>query len=1109
MNPIVLSIAALFGALTPLVVDSALKGAALLAVASLIAVALWRASAASRHLVWLVAVVALLVVPLFSLALPQWRVLPTWAALPTVQAVPDGTAEPRPLAPNIDETHGTRETALSTPGVSVAPKTAATRPMEPSPVVASIPEAPAALGVHEADVASSTSLDRRDGLAVAWAAGFTLLSLRILAAQLLLRRRMRGCEGLTEPQDESIRAAFVAACAQVGIGRRVALLLGRERSIPVVWGVFFPRIVLPAEAREWNGEQLRSVLLHELAHIRRRDTLVQWLTQIACALHWWNPLVWIAAWRLRTECERACDDFVLASGVRPSVYAEHLLHVATKLSPVPWTAACGLAMARNSSLEGRLIAVLSEHRNRRALSRALAAVAVLLGVAVAVPIAMLCAQDPAPAAEAPQESPASTIPELGPKHEEAKSLFETWRKYARENGDIPGALIGRLGEKVKEFVRNNTGDTWGDELAKRIEPLIPRVDGASDWTPADAVALLDEIAVISTIPIETSIDSFDESRILPGEPLPEELWNSPWGEPTEEGLRVAWILDPRAESYPIGTPLRSRILLCNSGTEPLVIRVPTWLQSNEHIAQDAAGQPIPIESTSWTTLARLRNWRLAPGEFCEIASPGIGVGKGAGKDEWADVRVGSWIDVADGVDVTFSPAAIDTRTYHGRSGGRQPETARELKLDILRNSLGREMPLPLGAADRERIARRVLREVFDAVPTPDEIAAFVADRSDDPSTTLSEFLLERAGLGAFSGELHPGEIVFRTTAADPEAENRPKVAISAGRYTLGDLVRLEIIGRLEDGERASDVQIHFWAADPKAEAPGKRHKITVPHGFGTWAITCRPGTGILWVLTRGAVRKVDFTDPARVKETSISPGSSDDVPDEYRESVRRVLRISRVPDEEIAELLADGAVDESSFHDAESQYEAGRWESAIAAYALALEDLPAGEKRVFAHYHKGEAHRALAEDPSLSEAKRARQLRAAKDSYTAVLAGTTVSSGPWKYLRWEPSEPAACFASHRLGTLAFAEGDASKDPAKYEEALGHFGIAAEIAANPEGGLGDEAPARRASSLYFAGKCQLALGRKKEAKDSFERVLGIEKDETFHDRARAELERLKL
>ena len=81
MNRYLFLAAALFGALMPLVFDSAFKGAVLLATAALVALVLWRASAAARHLVWLVAIVALLVVPVLSLALPQWRVLPSWAVV--------------------------------------------------------------------------------------------------------------------------------------------------------------------------------------------------------------------------------------------------------------------------------------------------------------------------------------------------------------------------------------------------------------------------------------------------------------------------------------------------------------------------------------------------------------------------------------------------------------------------------------------------------------------------------------------------------------------------------------------------------------------------------------------------------------------------------------------------------------------------------------------------------------------------------------------------------------------------------------------------------------------------------------------------------------------
>ena len=160
--------------------------------------------------------------------------------------------------------------------------------------------------------------------------------------------------------------------------------------MPVVWGLLRSRMRLPAEAVDWSVQQQQSVLLHELAHIKRRDTMAQLLTQIACALHWFNPLMWFAAWRLGVERERACDDLVLASGVRPSAYAGHLLDVVTGLSPARWTQSCGLAMARKSSLEGRLTAVLSKNLNRRGVSVVLAAIAFAIALGSPCPSRCSC-----------------------------------------------------------------------------------------------------------------------------------------------------------------------------------------------------------------------------------------------------------------------------------------------------------------------------------------------------------------------------------------------------------------------------------------------------------------------------------------------------------------------------------------------------------------------------------------------------------------------------------------------------------------------------------------------------------------------------------------------
>jgi beta-lactamase regulating signal transducer with metallopeptidase domain len=183
----------------------------------------------------------------------------------------------------------------------------------------------------------------------------------------------------------------------LALDRRVTFVSGHEDAMPMAWGLVRAHVLLPSEADDWPVARQRVVLLHELAHVKRHDCLTQMMAHLACAVYWFNPLVWIAAQRLRAERERACDDLVLAAGTRGSDYADHLLDIARSLRTGAWPTWSAVTMAHRSQLEGRLMAILNPALPRRSPTRAAAAVVAVMAF---VGVATLAGVQPVAQAEA-------------------------------------------------------------------------------------------------------------------------------------------------------------------------------------------------------------------------------------------------------------------------------------------------------------------------------------------------------------------------------------------------------------------------------------------------------------------------------------------------------------------------------------------------------------------------------------------------------------------------------------------------------------------------------------------------------------------------------------
>gem|GEM_PF-1623387 len=153
---------------------------------------------------------------------------------------------------------------------------------------------------------------------------------------------------------------------------------------PMLIGLFRPEIILPD--KEYSDTQLRSVLLHELTHLRRKDVLVKWLTVIVTAIHWFNPIVWFVRREIDRACEMACDETVIRNLDTDGKqnYGETLIYVAAD-SKTPHAVLSTTMCEEKKALKERLGAIMKSKKHTR-LAIILSAVLILAvgGTAIAL-----------------------------------------------------------------------------------------------------------------------------------------------------------------------------------------------------------------------------------------------------------------------------------------------------------------------------------------------------------------------------------------------------------------------------------------------------------------------------------------------------------------------------------------------------------------------------------------------------------------------------------------------------------------------------------------------------------------------------------------------------
>lgn len=254
----------------------------------------------------------------------------------------------------------------------------------------------------------------------------------------------------------------------------VKMIIHPKLPVPAAFGLFRAVLIFPEDIHGWSEDKQRAVFCHELAHVKRCDFVTNTLVQIACALNWFNPLVWISMHQFWVEREKACDDFVIHGGTLNCEYADFLLGIARNLPRMNTLRRSASVMAHQSELKRRIKHILSPKAKRKAITRRALILTAVLVMFFIIPLTMVKIQ-----AKEIQEKTQIQVPkrlqtlihDLKSKNPEVQKRA-AWALGDKEDEKAVPALIEALKDKDPE-VRGMAAWALGEiKDSRALSPLI-------------------------------------------------------------------------------------------------------------------------------------------------------------------------------------------------------------------------------------------------------------------------------------------------------------------------------------------------------------------------------------------------------------------------------------------------------------------------------------------------------------------------------------------------------------------------------------------------------------------------------------------------------------
>ncbi len=552
----------------------------------------WGKRPAVAHFLWVIILIKLLTPPLWHIPV-NWTdsTSRTVATAPTNETIPPADPVHLPVSEPTNQLSSLEQQPIEHLPPAVI---AAVVPFQPPPVFEDAVTTATAVPV-------ATNASWRSLVAALWIAGSLVIALLTLLRTLAFGR----CLGRLRPAPSHIQELIQSLSRKLGLRSTPVLSVAPMRMPPLVWGRGRrARIIVPARLwEELDREQRATLLVHELAHLRRGDQWVRLLETLARTVYWWHPVVWIASHELREAEEQCCDAWaVWALPGAAKSYARALVDtvdfLTQQVKPLP-AGASGIGQVQD--LKRRLIMIMRGTTPRKLSPLTVAGLVILGGAAVAFSPGF--GQQDAAAETMVADDPFHVVKAVSADEQDTRAEIARLRQQEANLRQAMEALTRSLDQ-----TRNQLRDIQGDQpratrtpsapRGRRIDPAKPDLDPVAPDAPVPPAAARAKTPVSRGQRVDPAVPDLDP--VAPDAPVPPAAVRAKSRDPFSAPQAVpSPRVEPVAASRVPPSPMRPRLNNANpadaaphqraTGEGPVEVRLGRLEEQMGHIANAIEG----------------------------------------------------------------------------------------------------------------------------------------------------------------------------------------------------------------------------------------------------------------------------------------------------------------------------------------------------------------------------------------------------------------------------------------------------------------------------------------------------------------------------------------